>query len=279
MWDFRCFLASQLIWKSSHYWHCPHCMLSRVYETVQCPSVCLSQHGPTAAHPLLHVCCCGRGGQEILRLRTVRRCPLNRTQTCLYSDTSRWTLENDNNSQRVNLVHCLNWISWVSSFGLLMKVKIKSDAEAPVYGISVQNLIGCSIYRVYTTVTYIASVLLRHNVVGNKPVATEAAITSFDKSPRSRSVAAAALQCRQPQIFVLLSQYMHSVATNEVLPNLGVAYEYYLVRVPFLVLSISSCILSIQHTKPHTIGITSMLAVVRRSKPLGTPYYFTIFLW
>ena len=28
-------------------------------------SVCLSQHGPTAANPLLHVCCCGPSGQEI----------------------------------------------------------------------------------------------------------------------------------------------------------------------------------------------------------------------
>jgi len=28
--------------------------------------VCLSQYGPTAASPLLQVCCCGPGGQEIL---------------------------------------------------------------------------------------------------------------------------------------------------------------------------------------------------------------------
>jgi len=31
-----------------------------------CLSVCLSQHEPTAANPLLEVCCCGPGGQEIL---------------------------------------------------------------------------------------------------------------------------------------------------------------------------------------------------------------------
>ena len=30
-------------------------MRNRVYETVRCPSVCLSQHGPTAANPLLQV--------------------------------------------------------------------------------------------------------------------------------------------------------------------------------------------------------------------------------
>ena len=29
------------------------------------PSVCVSQQGPTAANPLLDVCCCGPGGQEI----------------------------------------------------------------------------------------------------------------------------------------------------------------------------------------------------------------------
>jgi len=29
------------------------------------PSVCSSQYGPTAANPLLHVCCCRLGGQEI----------------------------------------------------------------------------------------------------------------------------------------------------------------------------------------------------------------------
>jgi len=28
-------------------------------------SVCLSQHGPTSANPLLQVCCCGPGGQDI----------------------------------------------------------------------------------------------------------------------------------------------------------------------------------------------------------------------
>jgi len=34
-----------------------------------CPSVCLSvsvsQHGPIAANPLMQICCCGPGGQEI----------------------------------------------------------------------------------------------------------------------------------------------------------------------------------------------------------------------
>ena len=30
------------------YWHCPHSMRSRIYETVRCPSVCLS-HSPAAA--------------------------------------------------------------------------------------------------------------------------------------------------------------------------------------------------------------------------------------
>ena len=47
------------------YWHCPHIMRIRLYETARCLSVCLSQHGPTAANPLLQVCCCGLGGQEI----------------------------------------------------------------------------------------------------------------------------------------------------------------------------------------------------------------------
>jgi len=39
-------------------------MWSRVYLTVRCPSVYLFQHGPTAANPLLQVCCCGPGKQE-----------------------------------------------------------------------------------------------------------------------------------------------------------------------------------------------------------------------
>ena len=30
------------------YWHYPHCMRIRLYKTVRCPSVCLSQHGSTA---------------------------------------------------------------------------------------------------------------------------------------------------------------------------------------------------------------------------------------
>ena len=36
-------------------------MRSRVCETERCPSVCLSQHGPAAANPLLQVCCCWPG--------------------------------------------------------------------------------------------------------------------------------------------------------------------------------------------------------------------------
>ena len=51
------------------YWHSSHGLRSRVYVTVGCQSVCLSaclsQHGPTAANPLLQVCCCGPGRQEI----------------------------------------------------------------------------------------------------------------------------------------------------------------------------------------------------------------------
>jgi len=46
------------------------------------PSVCLSQHGPTAANPLLQVCCCEPGGQAISidccssggQMRAVPRC-------------------------------------------------------------------------------------------------------------------------------------------------------------------------------------------------------------
>ena len=33
--------------------HCPHRARSGVYVTVRCQSVCMSQHGPTAANPLL----------------------------------------------------------------------------------------------------------------------------------------------------------------------------------------------------------------------------------
>jgi len=43
---------------------------SMVYVTVRCLSVrlsiCLSQHGPIAANPLLQVCCCGPGRQDRL---------------------------------------------------------------------------------------------------------------------------------------------------------------------------------------------------------------------
>ena len=38
---------------------------SRIYGTVRCLSVCLSQYGLTAAKPLLQVCRCGPGGQKI----------------------------------------------------------------------------------------------------------------------------------------------------------------------------------------------------------------------
>jgi len=40
-------------------------MWSRVYDTLRCPSVCLPQHGPSAANPLLQVSYCGPGRQEI----------------------------------------------------------------------------------------------------------------------------------------------------------------------------------------------------------------------
>ena len=36
------------------FWHCPHTIRSRVYVTVRCPSVCLSQHDAAAVNPLLH---------------------------------------------------------------------------------------------------------------------------------------------------------------------------------------------------------------------------------
>ena len=55
------------------YWHCPHSMRSKVYETVGRPSVrlsaclpvCLSVPSCGRRTPLLRVCCCGPGGQEI----------------------------------------------------------------------------------------------------------------------------------------------------------------------------------------------------------------------
>jgi len=40
------------------YCHCPRC------PSVRFTSVCLSQHGPTAANPLLQVCCCGAAGRR-----------------------------------------------------------------------------------------------------------------------------------------------------------------------------------------------------------------------
>jgi len=52
-------------WLKAIYWHCQYNILSRVYERVQsvCMSVC--PNGPTAANPLLQVCCCGPSRQEI----------------------------------------------------------------------------------------------------------------------------------------------------------------------------------------------------------------------
>jgi len=58
---------------SLHFWHCPHSMRSSVYETVQCPSICPSQHGLLAADPLLQVCCC-EPGVSSRRMRAVPLC-------------------------------------------------------------------------------------------------------------------------------------------------------------------------------------------------------------
>ena len=60
---------------------------SRVYETMRCPSVCLSQHGPTAAKPLLWVCCCGPGEQE----RLLQQGHANAGNATLSAYVSRWT--------------------------------------------------------------------------------------------------------------------------------------------------------------------------------------------
>jgi len=46
-------------------------------ELVRRPSVCLSQHGPTAANPLLQVCCCGPGRQETSIDRCSSRCTVD----------------------------------------------------------------------------------------------------------------------------------------------------------------------------------------------------------
>ena len=75
--------------------HCASCIGTLSFRVVHswvdvtarcrssCPSACLSQHdGPTAANPLLQVCCCGPGRQEISidcsssggRMRAVPRC-------------------------------------------------------------------------------------------------------------------------------------------------------------------------------------------------------------
>ena len=45
-------------------WHCQHTMQSTVYVSVVCLSICLSQHGLTAAHWLLQFCCCGPSHYE-----------------------------------------------------------------------------------------------------------------------------------------------------------------------------------------------------------------------
>ena len=70
------------------YWHCPRRIRSRFYESVRCPSVHLSQHGPTAGGLLLWAhagtagrtsidCCSGGCGQcHVVSVRS------SRTQTC-----------------------------------------------------------------------------------------------------------------------------------------------------------------------------------------------------
>jgi len=71
----------------------PHSMRSRVYTTVWRPSVCLSVPSGRRT-PLLQVCCCGPGGQEISidwcssggQVRAVPRC--QRNTACLSSWTS-----------------------------------------------------------------------------------------------------------------------------------------------------------------------------------------------
>jgi len=50
--------------------HCKHCVQSRVYETVWCPSVYLSQHWTTCCGPRRHeisISCCSHGGQVWVR--------------------------------------------------------------------------------------------------------------------------------------------------------------------------------------------------------------------
>jgi len=46
-------------------WQCSHSMCSRLYETVERPSVCPSAPSFCRRTPLRLVCCCGPGGQEI----------------------------------------------------------------------------------------------------------------------------------------------------------------------------------------------------------------------
>ena len=70
------------------YWHCPRRIRSGFYESVRCPSVHLSQHGPTAGGLLLWAhagtagrtsidCCSGGCGQcHVVSVRS------SRTQTC-----------------------------------------------------------------------------------------------------------------------------------------------------------------------------------------------------
>jgi len=63
--EFPYHIYSLRVSKTFDFKHCPHTMRSRVYVMVRRPSVCLLQHGLTAANPLLQVCCCELGGQEI----------------------------------------------------------------------------------------------------------------------------------------------------------------------------------------------------------------------
>jgi len=48
------------------------------YNAEQSLSVCLSQHGPTAANPLLQVCCCEPGRQEM----SIDRCTARSSAAC-----------------------------------------------------------------------------------------------------------------------------------------------------------------------------------------------------
>ena len=74
-----------------YYCHCPHSMRSRVYETGS--TVCLSQHGRTAANQLLQVCCCGPSNRLLQQRTNAGSATLSVyvgswTQTCLNSKYS-----------------------------------------------------------------------------------------------------------------------------------------------------------------------------------------------